>query len=81
VCLYTEVEPAKFEKAALRFARYVIEEAPSLFRTQIALAGLSKPRGGSEAASAITRQSCSLSLPADRSTPLQNAHASERVQS
>jgi hypothetical protein len=39
VCLYAEAEPAKFEKAALRWhSRFVAEAAPSLLRAQIALA-------------------------------------------
>ena len=47
VGLYAEVEPAKFEKAALRWhARYVTEAAPSL----IALVALSELRSGSEPA-------------------------------
>ena len=38
VCLYAEAEPAKFERAALRWhARFVTESAPSLLRAQIAL--------------------------------------------
>jgi hypothetical protein len=46
VVLYAEVEPAKFEKAALRWlARYVTEAAPSLLRAQIALAALGELRG------------------------------------
>jgi hypothetical protein len=45
VCLYAEVEPAKFEKAALRWlARYVTESKPSLLRAQIALAALGEQR-------------------------------------
>jgi hypothetical protein len=51
VCLYAEAEPAKFEKAALRwYARYVTEAAPSLLRAQIALAALGEVRTGSEQA-------------------------------
>jgi hypothetical protein len=54
VCLYAEAEPAKFEKAALRWlARYVTERSASLLRAQIALAALSELRGGSEAAKRI----------------------------
>ena len=54
VVLYAEVEPAKFEKAALRWlARYVSEAAPSLLRAQIALAALSELRGGNEAAEKV----------------------------
>ena len=48
VCLYAEAEPAKFERAALRWhARFVSEAAPSLFRAQIALAALAELRAGS----------------------------------
>jgi hypothetical protein len=51
VCLYAEAEPAKFEKAALRWhARFVTESAPSLLRAQIALAALAELRAGSEPA-------------------------------
>ena len=36
VCLYAEAEPAKFERAALRWhARFVTEASPSLLRAQI----------------------------------------------
>ena len=35
VCLYAEVEPSKFERAALRWhTRFVSEAAPSLLRAQ-----------------------------------------------
>jgi hypothetical protein len=51
VCLYAEAEPAKFERAALRWhARFVTEASPSLLRAQIALAALSELRAGSETA-------------------------------
>jgi hypothetical protein len=51
VCLYAEAEPAKFEKAALRWhARFVTESAPSLLRAQIALAARAELRAGSEPA-------------------------------
>jgi len=51
VCLYAEAEPAKFDKAALRWlARYVTEAAPSLLQAQIALPAFSELRGGNEAA-------------------------------
>jgi hypothetical protein len=51
VVLYAEVEPAKFEKAALRWlARYVSEAKPSLLEAQIALAALSDLRSGGESA-------------------------------
>lgn len=51
VCLYAEVEPAKFEKASLRWlARFVTEAKPSLFRAQIALAALGELRSGQTAA-------------------------------
>jgi hypothetical protein len=47
VCLYAEAEPAKFERAALRWhARYVTEAAPSLLQAQIALAALAEVRTG-----------------------------------
>ena len=47
----TEAEPAKFERAALRWhARYVMERSPSLLRAQIALAALGELRAGSESA-------------------------------
>jgi hypothetical protein len=43
VCLYAEAEPAKFERAALRWhARFVAVAAPSLLQAQIALAALSE---------------------------------------
>ena len=48
VCLYAEAEPAKFERAALRWhARFVTESATSLLRAQIALAALAGLRTGS----------------------------------
>jgi hypothetical protein len=51
VCLYAEAEPAKFEKAALRWhGRFVAETAPSLLRAHIALAALADLRTGSEPA-------------------------------
>ena len=54
VCLYAEVEPAKFEKAALRWhARYVSESSPTLLRAQIALAALGELRTGSEPAKTV----------------------------
>jgi len=54
VGLYAEVEPAKFETAALRWlARYVTEKKPSLLEAQIALAALSELRGGNEAAEKV----------------------------
>ena len=41
VCLYAEHEPAKFEKAALRWhARFVSERNLSLLKAQIALAAV-----------------------------------------
>jgi hypothetical protein len=46
VCLYAEAEPAKYERAALRWhARFVAESSPSLLRAQIALAALPELRG------------------------------------
>jgi len=54
VVLYAEVEPRKFEKAAVRWlARYVTEKKPSLLDAQIALAALSELRGGNEAAEKV----------------------------
>jgi hypothetical protein len=55
VCLVTRrAEPAKFEKAALRWhARFVAESSPSLLRAQIALAALSELRVGSEPAKKV----------------------------
>jgi hypothetical protein len=54
VCLYAEAEPAKFEKAALRWhARFVAESSPSLLRAQIALTALGELRPGSEAAKRV----------------------------
>jgi len=51
VCLYAEAEPAKFERAALRWhARFVTERSPSLLQAQVALAALSELRAGSESA-------------------------------
>ena len=51
VCLYAEAEPAKFERAALRWhARFVTEATPSLLQTQIALSPLAELRGGNDAA-------------------------------
>jgi hypothetical protein len=48
---YADADPAKFERAALRWhARYVTERWPSLLRAQIALAALGELRAGSEAA-------------------------------
>jgi hypothetical protein len=47
VCLYAEAEPAKVERAALRWhARFVTEASPSLLQAQIALAALSELRAG-----------------------------------
>lgn len=49
--LYAEEEPAKFERAALRWhPRFVSEAAPSLLRAQIALMALGELRAGSESA-------------------------------
>jgi hypothetical protein len=50
VCLYAEGEPAKFERAALRWlARFVSEAAPSLMQAQMALSALSELRADSAA--------------------------------
>jgi hypothetical protein len=52
--LYAEAEPAKFERAALRWhARYVTEATPSLLRAQIALAALAELRAESEPAKKV----------------------------
>jgi hypothetical protein len=57
VALYAEAEPAKFEKAAVRWlGRFVTESTPSLLRAQIALAALSELRAGSEAAERLLRE-------------------------
>ena len=54
VCLYAEAEPAKFERAALRWhSRYVSEASPSLLLAQIALAALVELRAGSEPAKKV----------------------------
>ena len=54
VCLYAQAEPAKFERAALRWhARFVTESAPSLLRAQISLAALAELRAGSEPAKEV----------------------------
>ena len=54
MCLYAEVEPAKFEKAALRWhVRYVSEASPSVSQAQIALAAFSELRSGSESARSV----------------------------
>jgi hypothetical protein len=51
VCLYTDEEPAKFERAALQWhARFVTESGSSLLQAQIALAALAELRGGNDAA-------------------------------
>jgi hypothetical protein len=54
VVLYAEAEPAKFERAALRWhVRFVAESSPSLLRAQIALAALAELRAGSEQAKKV----------------------------
>ena len=54
VILYAEVEPAKFEKAAVRWlGRFVSESKPSLLRVQMAVAAISELRGGSDGAKKI----------------------------
>jgi hypothetical protein len=54
VLLYAAHEPAKVERAALRwFGRYLSEREPGLLRAQIALAALAELRGGSDAAGGI----------------------------
>ena len=62
VILYTEHEPAKFEKAALRWhARFVSERNPSLLKAQIALAALSDLRSKSEPAIRLLGELAALS--------------------
>jgi hypothetical protein len=57
VCLYAEVEPAKFEKAALRWlARYVTEAKPSLLKAQFALSALADLRAGGVTAQRLLRE-------------------------
>jgi hypothetical protein len=54
VCLYAEVEPAKFEKRRCGGSLATsTEAAPSLLRAQVAVAALSELRGGSEAAEKV----------------------------
>jgi hypothetical protein len=54
VCLYAAHEPAKFERAALRWhARFVTEASPSLLRAHIALGALSELRNGTAAAKRV----------------------------
>jgi len=51
VVLYAEAEPAKFERAALRWhTRFVTEASPSPLDAQIALAALADLRAGSHSA-------------------------------
>jgi hypothetical protein len=54
VCLYAEAEPAKFQRAALRWlGRYVTEgKAVSLLKAQLALSALSELRAGEREAAA-----------------------------
>jgi hypothetical protein len=54
VLLYADVEPEKFERAALRWlGRYVTEgKAVSLLKAQVALAALSELRAGEREAAA-----------------------------
>ena len=54
VLLYAEVEPAKFERAAVRWlARYLGETSPTLLQAQIGLAALTQLPTGNEAAQSI----------------------------
>ncbi len=54
VCLYAEAEPAKFERAALRWhVRYVSGAAPSLLQAQIALTALADLRAGRNSGKAV----------------------------
>jgi hypothetical protein len=47
VCLYATAEPAKFERAALRWhIRFVTESSPSLLRAQIASGGARRASSG-----------------------------------
>ena len=57
VCVYAEHEPAKFEKAALRWhARFVSERSPSLLKAQVSLAALGELRSGSVPAAKLLNQ-------------------------
>ena len=57
VVLYAEVEPAKVERAAVRWlARYLGETSPTLLQAQIGLAALTQLPTGSEAARAILEE-------------------------
>jgi hypothetical protein len=59
VCLYAEVEPAKFENAAVKWLRRFIDKhGPSLLRAKVALAALSELREGSETAERMLRDLC-----------------------
>jgi hypothetical protein len=62
VCLYAEAEPAKLERAALRWhTRFVAEKSPSLLRAQIALAALGELRAGSDGANRLLFELASAS--------------------
>jgi hypothetical protein len=62
VCLYAEAEPAKFERAALRWHARFVEAAPSLLQAQIALAALTELRAGSEAAKRLLHEFVSRTI-------------------
>ena len=55
VVLYAEAEPAKFERAAIRWLTRYLDEGKevSLLKAQVALVALGELRGGSDAASGI----------------------------
>ncbi len=57
VLLYAEVEPAKFERAAVRWlARYLAEGSPTLLQAQIWARALTQLPTGSEAAREILEE-------------------------
>ena len=59
VLLYAAYEPAKVERAAVRWlARYVDECAPTLLQVQISVAALSGLRRGDETAANLLREMC-----------------------
>jgi hypothetical protein len=67
VCLYAELEPAKFERAALRWhARFVSETSPSLLKAQLALSALAELRAGErETAAKMLRELARRTLVGD----------------
>ena len=65
VVLYAEVEPARFERAAVRWlARFVTD--PSLLQAQVAVAALSELRAGSEGAETLLRELVVPRIPTSR---------------